>query len=83
MPATPVDDQSPHPVPATPELVHAELEQLLRNRHHMGVRNMIGDVALEPRNPFQSQARRAKKWLVATLGILLLGLLIVYFFHWR
>ena len=83
MPATPVDDPSQHPARVTPEQVHAEFEQLLRNRHHMGFRNMIGDVALEPRNPFQSQARRAKKWLAATVGILLLGLLIVYFFHWR
>lgn len=83
MPATPVDDQSQHPTRVTPEQVHAEFEQLLRNRHHMGVRNMIGDVALESRNPFQAQTRRAQKWLVATAGILLLGLIVVYFFHGR
>ncbi len=67
----------------TPEQVHAEFEQLLRNRHHMGLRNMIGDITLEPRNPFQSQSRRAQKWLVAAVGIGLLGMLVVYFFHVR
>ena len=39
--------------------LHAEFEKLLRDRNHMGVRNFIGDVILEPRNPFQ-RARRSR-----------------------
>jgi hypothetical protein len=63
--------------------VHAEFEKLLRDRHHMGLRNLMGDTFLEPRNPFQSKRRKAKRWLVAVLGLFLLGLLIFSSFHLR
>ena len=54
--------------------VHAEFERLLRDRHHMGLRNLIGDTFLEPRNPFQDKRRKAKRWVVAVVGLSLLGL---------
>jgi hypothetical protein len=65
----------------TVEQVHAEFERLLRDRNHMGLRNLIGDTLLDPRNPFQKGRRRPKKWVVALLGIWLLALLIAYVFH--
>ena len=49
----------------------------------MGLRNLIGDATLEPRNPFQRTRRTVKRWVVASLGILLLGLLIFGYFHLR
>jgi hypothetical protein len=67
----------------TPVEVHREFERLLHDRKHMGLRNLIGDVALEPRNPFQQASRKPKKWLVASGGLTLLGALIVYYFHLR
>jgi hypothetical protein len=63
--------------------VHAEFEKLLKDRRHMGVRNFLGDAFLEPRNPFQRTRRKPQRAIVALVGILLLGLLIVYGFHLR
>jgi hypothetical protein len=63
--------------------VHTEFEKLLQHRSHMGVRNLLGDVLLDSRNPFQKMRRRPKKWVVAISGIILLGLLIEYVFHLR
>ena len=63
--------------------VHAEFDKLLRDRHHMGLRNLIGDTFLEPRNPFQNKRRKAKRWVVAVVGLSLLGLLIFSSFHLR
>ena len=61
--------------------VHAEFEKLLRDRRHMGLRNLMGDTILEPRNPFQNKRRKPKRWVVAACGIALLGLLIFSYFH--
>jgi hypothetical protein len=61
--------------------VHAEFEKLLKDRTHIGVRNFLGDVLLEPRNPFEQARRQPKKWAVAIGGLFLLALLIVYSFH--
>jgi len=63
--------------------VHDEFDKLLQDRHHMGLRNLIGDTFLEPRNPFQKKRRKAKRWVVAVCGITLLGLLIFSYFHLR
>jgi hypothetical protein len=49
----------------------------------MGLRNLIGDIALEPRNPFQQASRKPKKWIVAFGGLALLAASIVYYFHFR
>ncbi|MFN7999352.1 MAG: hypothetical protein U0Q18_37385 [Bryobacteraceae bacterium] len=49
----------------------------------MGVRNLIGDRLLDPRNPFQPTRRQPKKWVVAIGGLALLALMIVYFFRVR
>jgi hypothetical protein len=68
---------------ATPGEVHREFERLLRDRKHLGLRNLIGDVALEPRNPFQQTRRKPKKCIVAFGGVALLAALIVYYFHLR
>jgi hypothetical protein len=67
----------------TAEQVHQELERLLRDRNHMGVRNLIGDRLLDPRNPFQLTRRQPKKWVVAAGGLALLALMIIYFFRVR
>ena len=61
--------------------VHAEFEKLLRDRRHMGLRNLMGDTLLDPRNPFQKERRNPKRWVVAVCGIALLGLLIFSYFH--
>ena len=61
--------------------VHAEFEKLLRDRRHMGLRNLMGDTLLDPRNPFQKKRRKPKRWVVAVCGIALLGLLIFSYFH--
>ena len=63
--------------------VHSEFEKLLKDRRHMGLRNLIGDTFLEPRNPFQSKRRQAKRWVVAAFGVSSLGLLIISYFHLR
>jgi len=69
--------------PVTIETVRAELERTLKNRNHMGFRNLLGDVLLEPRNPFQKSRRRPKRWVGAMIGIFLLALLIIWYFHLR
>ena len=73
--------QSNEPGVLTVKEVHTEFEKLLRDRHHMGLRNLLGDTFLEPRNPFQNTRRKAKRWVVAACGISLLGILIVCYFH--
>ena len=71
------------PGPVTVQQVREEFEKLLKGRTHMGVRNLLGDVFLEPRNPFERERRMPKRWVVV-LGVLLsLALLIVYSFHVR
>ena len=63
--------------------VHDEFDRLLRDCHHMGMRNLLGDTILEPRNPFQNARRGAKRWVIAVCGIVLLGVLIFGYFHLR
>jgi hypothetical protein len=63
--------------------VHAEFEKLLSDRRHMGMRNLIGDTLLEPRNPFQAVRRNGKRWVVAVCGIALLAAIIFGYFHLR
>lgn len=79
MPGLPSDE----PRVLSVEEVHAEFERLLRDRHHMGLRNLIGGTLLEPRNPFQNKRRNAKRWVVAVVGLSLLGVLIFSFLHLR
>jgi hypothetical protein len=67
----------------TVEQVHADFEKLLKDRSHMGVRNFLGDVVLEARNPFEHERRKPKKWVVVVGALLLLALLIVYSLHTR
>lgn len=80
MAAPPVNERRSH---VTPSEVHREFERLLRDRNHMGLRNLLGDIAMEPRNPFQQASRKPKKWIVAFGGLGLLAALIVYYFHLR
>ncbi|MCC6590161.1 MAG: hypothetical protein IT168_25945 [Bryobacterales bacterium] len=63
--------------------VHDEFDRLVRDRHHMGMRNLLGDAVYEPRNPFQKTRRTAKRWVIAVCGIALLGVLIFGYFHLR
>lgn len=76
------------PLPSEPRVltvaeVLTEFEQLLGDRHDMGLRNLIGDAILEPRNPFQKSRRNPKRWVVAGLGLCLLAALITSYFHLR
>ena len=77
MPGPPLNE----PGVFTVKEVHAEFGKLLRDRRHMGLRNLIGDTILDPRNPFQKKRRKPKRWVVAVCGIALLGLLIFSYFH--
>lgn len=64
--------------------VHAASNILLRARHHMGFRNFLGDLLLEARDPFRKGVRRQpKRWAVVLIGVLLLGLLVLYYSHLR
>jgi hypothetical protein len=67
----------------TVEQVQTEFERLLKDRSHMGVRNFLGDVVLEPRNPFEQERRKPKKWVVVVGALLFLALLIAYSLHTR
>ena len=71
------------PGPLTVRQVREEFEKLLKGRTHMGVPNFLGDVFLEPRNPFEHERRMPKRWVVVLGVLLLLALLIVYSFHVR
>jgi len=62
--------------PVTPKEVHGELKRLLRDRRHMDLRNPIGNIALETRNPFQQANRRPKRWIGAAGRLLMLASLI-------
>ena len=79
MPGPPLNE----PGVFTVKEVHAEFEKLLRDRRHMGLRNLMGDTLLDPLNPFQKKRRKPKRWVVAVCGIALLGLLIFSYFHLR
>lgn len=79
----PVEPENETPGFVTVERVHTEFEQLLRDRTHMGVRNLIGDTFLEPRNPFQKTKRQPKQWVVGLTAVGVLIVLLVYVFHFR
>ncbi len=79
MPDVPSNDLRPLSVGQ----VHEEFDKLLRDRHHMGMCNLLGDIILEPRNPFQNARRGAKRWVIAVCGIALLSILIFGYFHLR
>ena len=79
MPGPPLNE----PGVLTVKEVHSEFEKLLRDRRHMGLRNLMGDIILDLRNPFQKKRRKPKRWVVAVCGIALLGLLIFSYFHLR
>ena len=50
--------------PLTVKEVHAAASVLLRERHHMGFRNFLGDLLLESRDPFAEApvANRSVGW---------------------
>ena len=79
MPEQPANETAPGLV--TMEQVQTEFEKLLKDRTHMGVRNFLGDVILEPRNPFEQERRKPKKWVVVVGVLVSLALLIVYSLH--
>ena len=81
MPEQPSNETAPGLV--TVEQVQTEFERLLKDRTHMGVRNFLGDVVLEPRNPFERERRKPRKWVVVAGVLLFLALLIVYSLHTR
>ena len=70
--------------PLTVNRVHAAADALLRERHHMGFRNFLGDLLLEARDPFRRGARRQlKRWVGVLTGVFILSLLVLYFSHIR
>ncbi len=79
MPGPPLND----PAVLTVREVYTEFDKLLTDRRHMGLRNLMGDTVLEPRNPFQTAQRKPKRWVVAACGIAILGLIIFGYFHLR
>ena len=48
-------------LPVAPCDVHAWIEEFLRQRHDIGLRNAMRDTILKPRNPFDVRARRKPK----------------------
>jgi hypothetical protein len=46
------------PLPVAPRDVHAWIEEFLRQRPDIGLGSAISDMIFEPRNPFDSTARR-------------------------
>ena len=79
MPEQPRSEAAPALVTAAE--VHAELERLVADRSHLGVRNLLGDVFLEPRNPFQPAQRNPKRWIGAAGALLAVALLLGAVFH--
>jgi hypothetical protein len=79
VPDVPSNDRRPLSV----REVHDEFDKLLCDRHHMGMRDLLGDALLEPRNPFQNARRGAKRSIIAVCGLVLLGVLIFGYFHLR
>ena len=77
MPSPPLNE----PGVFTVKEVHAECSTLLRDGRHMGLRKLMGDTILHPRNPCLQERRKPKRWVVAVCGIALLGLLIFSYFH--
>ncbi len=49
-----------------------DMLKLLRRHSDEGVRNLVADIALLPRNPFEPQRRRSPKRAVVTIAMLLL-----------
>jgi hypothetical protein len=75
-------DKQPKPLSVAD--VHAELEKHLLGRRHMGFRNLIGDLLLEPRDPFRIGTRRhPKRWVGLLFGVTTLSVLVFYFSHLR
>jgi hypothetical protein len=75
-------DKQPNPLSVAE--VHAELEKHLSDRRHMGFRNLVADLLLEPRDPFRIGTRRQpKRWVVLLFGVMALGALVFYFSHLR
>ena len=65
--------------------VYAALDGNLRNRSDLGLRKAVADGVLEPRNPFEPQARRRpQKWFVL-LSMVVASLVgcFLYFNFWR
>ena len=79
MPEQPASETAPGLV--TVEQVQAEFERLVKDRTHMGVRNFLGDVVLEPRNPFERERRKPKKWVAVVSFLVFLALLIICTLH--
>jgi len=70
--------------PLSAKEVHAAASILLSERNHMGFRNALGDLLMEPRDPFRRGARRQpKRWVGVLCGVFLLGLLVLYYSHVR
>lgn len=69
------------PLPVSKAQLRKELGKILLTRRHMGVRNFLGDILLEARNPFQKIWRYPQRWVVASASVLILGLALVYYFH--
>lgn len=78
MPKSPADRQD---AAVCKSEVLAEFERLLQIRRHMGGRNFVCDLFLEPRNPFQQVRRKPQRWVIACGGILGLAALLAYSFH--
>ena len=64
--------------------VHSALNVTLSQRNHMGFRNFLADLLLEPRDPFRKGTRRQpKRWASVLVGVVLLSLVVLYYAHLR
>ena len=57
------------------------LGRLLKQRTDLGLWHWLGDLLLEPRNPFQKSRRKPKRSLSIVAVLAALGLSIVFYFH--
>ncbi len=62
-------------------ITQEDMLKLLRRHNDEGVRNLVADIALLPRNPFEPRRRRSPNRAVVTIALLLLLLIVaaIYF----
>lgn len=68
-------------VPLTRRLVKAEVKRLLSEEQSVRLGTLVGDLVLEPPNPFEAVPRKPKRWAAVSAVLLGAAFAIVCFFH--